>query len=997
MYRSVVSTLTLSLLLLTSVPAQARVITVDGVGDDWDDAGWAMDAPLQEDVGHVARNPAEEGEYIWTDRASDQRTDLGAASHVDLVEVRITGDATYIYFAARMADIGADQVSGAGAPLLQIAVDTDRVAGNGELWLGGFSETQVAEEARWERLITTTFGSIDPVDTSHAESGLRMYTADATGSSWSADYPATSWSAIDAAADMIEGRISWIDLGFTGPPAEPLRLTFAAFQSNAADDAEDVYGSDCLDVVTNYGDPGSSVASSLNTWTEVSDGALDYHWDVYFESLDKSDDGDVYPPLLISEVVYDSTGPEPGSELIELYNATPGAVGMTGYKVGDAQAIDSGSEGMEMLGCGELPADARAVVANDASDFFSLHGFPPDFAMSPSTLPVAQTTPYAEWASGSVQLSNSGDQVLLLDPFDTVVDVVEYESGSISWSAIGGTSISAPAGSSIQRTIAIPNHLDRNDMANEDFSVVGGEGEPVVGPADCGCGNTGDGDGDSTPDCDDPCFQDPAKVLPGACGCGTPDVDTDGDNVMDCNDPCPNDNPDDTDGDGVCESNDVCPGGDDTVDGDSDGVPDDCDNCPAAANPGQADNDGDGLGDVCDDDDDDDGVPDTTEVDENMDPLDPDSDGDTISDGAEVVDPSLPVDTDSDGVIDALDDDSDGDSIPDSEEAGDTDLATPPIDTDQDGTPDFQDLDSDGDGVDDDTDNCRLVPNAAQEDSDNDGVGDACQEDADGDGVPNEEDNCPSTANPDQLDTDGDGDGDVCDGDDDGDGVTDEQDICPLDPDPDQTDTDGDGAGDACDGDDDGDGIGDQDDNCPVDENPNQLDTDGDGQGNFCDGDDDDDGVPDDEDNCPIVENPDQADADGDGIGDACDGPLDTDGDGVADEEDNCPDTPNPGQEDTDGDGTGDACEEVEDTDGDGVADDVDNCPATVNPGQDDEDEDGVGDACDEHASGGSGGSGCGCRQSGARSSSTPAPAPLLLFGLLLLAIGLRRRLRPEA
>lgn len=39
----------------------------------------------------------------------------------------------------------------------------------------------------------------------------------------------------------------------------------------------------------------------------------------------------------------------------------------------------------------------------------------------------------------------------------------------------------------------------------------------------------------------DACPNDPNKVTPGVCGCGTPDVDTDGDGVANCMDICPND------------------------------------------------------------------------------------------------------------------------------------------------------------------------------------------------------------------------------------------------------------------------------------------------------------------------------------------------------------------------------------------------------------------------------------------------------------------------
>ena len=96
-------------------------------------------------------------------------------------------------------------------------------------------------------------------------------------------------------------------------------------------------------------------------------------------------------------------------------------------------------------------------------------------------------------------------------------------------------------------------------------------------------------------------------------------------------------------------------------------------------------------------------------------------------------------------------------------------------------------------------------------------------------------------------------------------------------------------------------------------------------------------------DNCALTPNADQADTDGDGIGDACDADLDQDG--VVNDQDNCPGIANPDQTDTDGDDFGDPCDA--DDDADGVHDMSDNCPLTPNAGQSDADADAVGDACD--------------------------------------------------
>jgi len=102
---------------------------------------------------------------------------------------------------------------------------------------------------------------------------------------------------------------------------------------------------------------------------------------------------------------------------------------------------------------------------------------------------------------------------------------------------------------------------------------------------------------------------------------------SDQDTLGDTCDNCPyndNDNQTDRDQDGPGDICDNCPSrpNPDQHDADKDNVGDVCDNCLKTYNPDQLDTDRDGSGNACDSDDDNDGLPDTWELQHQLDPLD---------------------------------------------------------------------------------------------------------------------------------------------------------------------------------------------------------------------------------------------------------------------------------------------------------------------------------------------------------------------------------------
>ncbi|MFQ6058464.1 MAG: lamin tail domain-containing protein [Anaerolineae bacterium] len=166
------------------------------------------------------------------------------------------------------------------------------------------------------------------------------------------------------------------------------------------------------------------------------------------------------PSLLISEVYYDPLGTESDEEWIEVYNvATSTAVALSSYKIGDEEE-QGGGEGMYRFPEGASIAPGGViVVARKATGFRALYGFNPHFEFSNSDPEVPDMVRYTAWASGTIALGNTGDEVLLLDETDTPVDVVVYGTGSYTGVVPHAT---IPQGHSLER---FPPDQDTDDCS----------------------------------------------------------------------------------------------------------------------------------------------------------------------------------------------------------------------------------------------------------------------------------------------------------------------------------------------------------------------------------------------------------------------------------------------------------------------------------------------------------------------------------------------------
>ena len=147
--------------------------------------------------------------------------------------------------------------------------------------------------------------------------------------------------------------------------------------------------------------------------------------------------------LLITEVLYDGTQTDEGDELIEITNPLTYTVNLTGYKIGDEETR-GGGEGMYEFPTGTpIVPNAVILIARNAAQFHARFGFDPQYELV--TTGVLTDTPsvpnldkYTAWATGSLALSNSGDEVLLLGPGDQIVDSVAWGNGDFTAAGVRG-------------------------------------------------------------------------------------------------------------------------------------------------------------------------------------------------------------------------------------------------------------------------------------------------------------------------------------------------------------------------------------------------------------------------------------------------------------------------------------------------------------------------------------------------------------------------------
>jgi Lamin Tail Domain/FlgD Ig-like domain len=427
--------------LVVATPARAHTVTVDGNAAEW------FGSPLSfADASQLSHDATGHSEYVWKDASQDTPGGLGDVPGLDLTEFRITGDTQRLYFLARLR--GPVNMSGGGAPMLEVAIRTDTSSTPRPGAFVDGAATGLPSGASWDRLFETRFGT-----------GSAPRVCSATGP----DVACTATAAIGASG-VIEGSIPWTALGYPTAPLTPVRFSVALFRSSAADtaDALPASPSNAVDVLSDGGAP----ATLPNTTVSTAGGQLDYAFDVYFNRA-----GEPYAPLLIDQVSY-AQGPT--QNWVTLVNVSRSPLLLSNFKVGDAARPGDPAGGMGALPAITLAPGHSIVVAQDGGSFATRYGFRAGAECDGANPATPDLTPCAAWnESPGLLLSTSGDQVVVLDGANTVVDVVVWKHAT--WPGL----VASP-GSTGQNVLQRGSLTTITNNGGTDFSSTSGVTPGVV-------------------------------------------------------------------------------------------------------------------------------------------------------------------------------------------------------------------------------------------------------------------------------------------------------------------------------------------------------------------------------------------------------------------------------------------------------------------------------------------------------------------------------------
>ena len=206
-------------------------ITIDGDCS----ADWGSSVPAQI---HSSQLFSEGGgvEWVYLGASDDARTD-GTESNNDIIEVRFTGDATFLYFCVKMKDITDWSI-----PNINIAVDTDRSPTDDKLnWIGhqtctdtdlcgGLESYAITDPENYvERQFNVHYDGFHDFN-SAAVDHIQILREDTYPVSWYPVDPNMAVANVDT--EIVEGQLSWSTLGCGPSACSEIKINLTTYRNN---------------------------------------------------------------------------------------------------------------------------------------------------------------------------------------------------------------------------------------------------------------------------------------------------------------------------------------------------------------------------------------------------------------------------------------------------------------------------------------------------------------------------------------------------------------------------------------------------------------------------------------------------------------------------------------------------------------------------------------------------------------------------------------------
>lgn len=184
-------------------------------------------------------------------------------------------------------------------------------------------------------------------------------------------------------------------------------------------------------------------------------------------------------PVRINEVYYKGLQASEDDEYVELFNTSDVEFDIDEYLLGDEETAGDG-EGMYSFPLGaQIDASGVLIIAKKATAFAAQFGYSPDYEFVESDPTVPNLIQMTSYATGTFALANDADNVVLLTPDYSAVDVVNYGPDTLAnySDCVRPHLANAIDGDSLHRC---PPTLDTDDCA-VDFTVL----EANPGAASC--------------------------------------------------------------------------------------------------------------------------------------------------------------------------------------------------------------------------------------------------------------------------------------------------------------------------------------------------------------------------------------------------------------------------------------------------------------------------------------------------------------------------------